>query len=281
MIKRQILDGTNPHAKANGEIPVRGAVRPFADEGQTRPNIFVKIIVLLILATVAGPFVVTLCFVAVLSYSLSYPQEYQMRHALPGVIGPLKDIMYGLVYPAVLGTGLVLLALHIARLNAGVWVIHDSVSSLAVAAGCFYTLSFTALSEGKEERSKLSYRWPAFIVDGIEVALMFCCFYFLGLLSEKETAPDLPFVYGALIVDFIIIQPVWRLVAGIKVFLFFKARVVVTLILLLGGTVSIIYPAKPDLLIHRFVALALVGFVAWYIYLATEFSTISNVPTES
>jgi len=193
-----------------------------------RPFSFGQVIVLFLLITAAGPFAVTLCSVTILLFAFSHPKEYQMRHAPPGIVDPLKDIMYGLGYPAVLGTGLVFLALHIAKLPNGVWAIDDPVSCLAIAAGSFYTLSFTALSETEEEKTKLSYRWPAFIVDVFEVGLMFCCFYFLGLMEGKDAAPNYPIVYGTLIVDVIIVQPVWRLVAGIKVSAYLVDRVVAT-----------------------------------------------------
>ena len=129
-------------------------------------------------AVVVGPFLLLGCGLVVLISALTHAKEFQAKFAPPAIIDPLKDIMYGLIYPAFLGTGLVFFVSHIAREPSLASWLHDSARYPAIAAGFFYTFSFTALSETEEDKARLSYQWPAFFVDWIEVALMFGCFYF-------------------------------------------------------------------------------------------------------
>jgi hypothetical protein len=200
---------------------------------------------------------------AVLLYALTHQKEYQMRHAPAYVVNSLKDMMYGLIYPAVLGTGLVLLVLHMTKEPSATAGFLDPVLYPAIAAGFFYTLSFTALSETAEDKAKLSYQWLPFIVDWFEVGLMFGCFYSLGLLDERVTTPRLMAVYGFLLADVAIIQPIWRLVAGVNIRTFFKARVMVGLALVVGMISSSYPPVHPwvDILI----AAVVIVFVVFYI----------------
>jgi hypothetical protein len=183
--------------------------------------------------------------------------------------------MYGLVYPAVLGTGLVLFATHVARViqkshTTMTSVLQDLSVYPAIAAGFFYVLSFTALSKSAEEKERPSYQWLPFLVDWIEVLLMFSCFYFLRLIDETQQGRPNPFLaYGCLLVDVIVVQPVWRLFAGVNVRTAIGSRVVVGALLTIGMIAEIVRLHHPA--IDRNIAFAVLLFVARYIRRDVEY----------
>jgi hypothetical protein len=220
-------------------------------------------------AVVIGPIVLLSCLLAMLAYALTHAKEFQRKFSPPGIIDPLRDIMYGLIYPAVLGTGLVLLVLHLTRGSSPASWLQDPAVYPAIAAGFFYTFSFTALSETEEDKTRLCYQWFAFFVDWAEVALMFGCFYFLGLMDEKMPGPRLVPVYILLFADVLLVQPVWRLVAGVNVYTFFKARLIVGALLIVG----ILSGAHPQFhpCLDILIASAVVIFVVLYIRRSAEF----------
>lgn len=186
-------------------------------------------------STVFGLFVVPSFFLAMVVDVLSHAGQYQDQEgrARSGIIRPLKDIMYGLIYPAVLGTAVVLSVLRAIK-EPLQGRLHDAALYIAIAAICFYMLSFTSQSEKKEDGTCIAYQWPAFLVDLLEVVLMFLCFYFIGMLDDKITDPYLSPAYLFLLVDVIAVQPLWRLAAGVKVNAFWRFRFVAGITLSLG-----------------------------------------------
>jgi hypothetical protein len=121
----------------------------------------------------------------------------------------LHNIMFGLYYPAVLGTGLVTLNLH------GTY--HDSFPSAlrdpAIQLGAVFLLYFTASFAASFEPPK--YGACAFIFDLIEVALMFLAFYFLRLFESSLVTPQVHGAYVVLVIS-ILLQFAWRWAAGKK-----------------------------------------------------------------
>jgi len=196
--------------------------------------------------------------------------RFQEKHAKSGIIVPARDIMYGMIYPAVLGTGLVLAVLRATKEDSAYSRFHDSALYVAFAAGLFYLFSFTSGSEKKADKTEIAYRWPTFLVDFLEVILMFLCFYFLGLLDDHLVDPRLSPAYGFLLIDVVIIQPVWRLIAGVDVlyYLWFRAIVVIALLagILFGLHSGIIHPW-----IDLLVCLAISSCVFLYIKGTPEF----------
>lgn len=60
--------------------------------------------------------------------------DIQKKYARPGMISSLKDVMYGLIYPAVLGTGMVLAVLRIAKEHSLISWMHDPSLYVGCAA---------------------------------------------------------------------------------------------------------------------------------------------------
>src|SRR5437016_2006814 len=87
--------------------------------------------------------------------------------------GVLHWVMYGLYYPAVLGTGIVE-TLHHANANS-------PAIFVALTAGAFFSLSF-ALALGREH----SYPVGPFLLDVVEVVCMFLCFACLRYIDAPE-----------------------------------------------------------------------------------------------
>jgi hypothetical protein len=160
---------------------------------------------------------------------------FQEKHAKSGIIVPAHDMMYGMIYPAVLGTGLVLAVLRATKEASPYSRFHDSALYVAFAAGLFYSFSFTSGSEKKADKTDIAYRWPTFLFDFLEVILMFLCFYFLGLLDDHVVDPRLSPAYGFLLIDVVIIQPLWRLIAGVDVLDYFWFRAIIAIALIAGG----------------------------------------------
>jgi hypothetical protein len=166
-------------------------------------------------------------------------RDFQQKHARSGIIVPARDIMYGMVYPAVLGTGLVLAVLRAIKEDSTYSRFHDSALYVGLAAGLFYSFSFTSGSEKKDDKTEIAYRWPTFLFDFLEVILMFLCFYFLGLLDDHVADPRLSPTYAVLLIDVVLIQPVWRLVAGVDVLYYFWFRIIVAIALIVGILVGL------------------------------------------
>jgi hypothetical protein len=83
--------------------------------------------------------------------------------------------MQGLYYPAILGSGIVLIMIRISRGHG--WTTDISVY-FAVIFSLFFSLSFLI----NEHTSDKDYGIAAFIIDIVETILVFLAFYFLGFL---------------------------------------------------------------------------------------------------
>jgi hypothetical protein len=199
-----------------------------------------------------------------LAFMLMDVSKFQAKYAKPGIITSLKDIMYGLIYPAVLGTGLVLAVLRATKEPSAYSRLHDPSLYIAVASGAFYVLSFTAPFEMRADKLRIAYRWPAFLIDWCEVALMFLCFYYLGLLDDKVENARLSPAYACLFVDVILIQPLWRLMAGVYVYTEWQSRLVVAVVLA-GGMITGLFGNAVHPWIDAIASLLMFGFVAKYV----------------
>ena len=218
-------------------------------------------------STAFGLFAVPVFLLSMLLDALSHAPEYQERHARSGIIRPLKDIMYGLIYPSVLGTAVVLGVLRAIK-ESPQGRLHDPALYIALAAVFFYVLSFTSQSEKKEDGTCIAYQWPAFLVDLLEVALMFLCFYCIGLLDDKVTDPYLSPAYFFLLADVIAVQPLWRLAAGVKVNAFWRYRFVAGIFLSLGFYAGLCGGPNSPLLhpsVDIFVSFAIVAATLIYV----------------
>ena len=119
----------------------------------------------------------------------------------------LKNLMYGLLYPAVLGTGLVAIA---TRISTHISAAHSGIDNSVVLGSLFlvfFCASFVAADDG-------TYCCKAFLLDVVEVILMFLCFYYLGLFEEDNPKPWMAGAYAT----FMVLQPLqllWREVVGL------------------------------------------------------------------
>ncbi|MGB6191453.1 MAG: hypothetical protein WBF42_03220 [Terracidiphilus sp.] len=208
---------------------------------------------------------------------LTFIARFQEKYARPGIITSLKDIMYGLIYPAVLGTGLVLGVMRIFKERTIEGRVHDPALYVAISACAFYMLSFTASVETRADRTKIAYRLPTFLVDLLEVFLMFACFYSLGLLQDESNPPadsSLSPAYLWLLLDVTIVQFLWRLLAGVDVLVAWKSRLAVAAMLTFGIIAGFLgAPRFPDLHPWSDLAVAVVMgvFVFWYVWTDARF----------
>lgn len=149
-------------------------------------------------------------------------------------LGPLQQLMYGLIYPGVLGTGIVLTAVRAAHEPFGK-VVQDPSVLLGIVAGLFFCASFdSAFYWPADEKGR--YGRMAFLIDVVEVAFMFACFHFLRLFEDptRTVAAYLPAAYAFLAGD-VLLQFLWRWAVGLKKRYRWQMRAFAALILILGA----------------------------------------------
>ena len=129
----------------------------------------------------------------------------------------LKRLMYDLFYPAVLGSGLVSIAIRISAHNSTPDPYIFDRLSLGFLFLIFFCVSFIASDEGV-------YRCKAFLLDIAEVILMFLCFYCLGLFGQDNKEPWMAGAYATFIV-LAPIQVLWRYVVGLDKWYLIELRV--------------------------------------------------------
>lgn len=136
----------------------------------------------------------------------------------------LHAVIYGLYYPAVLGTGLVVALQRISDNS-----IHGAQISVALIAGVFFSLSF-ASAIGFEEK----YTVWALLFDAVEVILMFLCLDCLSLIDISALLPkSIPIAYGILLL-LLIFQLAWRASVNLKVNAFLDLKLIFFALLVAG-----------------------------------------------
>ena len=163
----------------------------------------------------------------------------------------LHALMYGLHYPAVLGTGFVVALL---RITSG--TIHAPAASVSLIVWLFFCLSF-ASAIGFEEK----YNWGAFIVDCIELAGMFACLFALRLMDPALDAPppSVRLAYGILM-GVVVLQFAWRGAMHLQPNLFVDLKI---LFLALLGVGLWLGKCRPDL--HWWIAGAFATLALLYV----------------
>jgi hypothetical protein len=161
-----------------------------------------------------------------------------MQPNAPEVSTPLQQLMYGLIYPAVLGTGIVLVGVRAAHHSSAINALLDPSIQLGLMAGLFFCASFDS-----------AFYWPvgqqghytrrAFGVDVVEVILMFVCFHYLRLFEDpvKLVAPFLPFAYGTLAAD-VLLQFGWRKLVGLDWKYRWLLRLGIAVVLVFGAVLG-------------------------------------------
>lgn len=130
----------------------------------------------------------------------------------------MHQLMYGLVYPAVLGTGMVLTAERITGDGSFSLAFFDPSVQLSIAASLVFAASFVSAfhlqSDVAGKVENLSYNIVALLLDFLEVALMFLCFHFLKLFQAPANPwPNAGMAYLMMVAD-IPLQYVWELAVG-------------------------------------------------------------------
>jgi hypothetical protein len=187
---------------------------------------------------------------------------------------PLRDVMYGLIYPAVLGTGLVLSGQRATKEPSVVAALTDPALWAAAAAGLFFSASFASVFEDPQKTSEKGewYGWGPFFIDSVEVVLMFACFYFLGLFEVPNVpAPMLYWAYGLLIAE-IWWQCLWRKSVGLKPMRLWGMKVGVSIVLAIG----LIYGTE-DPLSNIVVSLLVALFVVIYVFVDPRYRKIPRM----
>lgn len=119
----------------------------------------------------------------------------------------LKNLMQGLYYPAVTGTGLVLVLYRGTRHETLLSALSDFALIYGTLFVAWFSLSFTKISLVPDR----NYTLFEFSLDLVEVALTFGMFYAIGLFSmDQIIVPRLDRMYGLLVI-LTIAQALWRL----------------------------------------------------------------------
>jgi len=153
---------------------------------------------------------------------------------------PYHQLMYGLLYPGVLGTGIVLTGVRAAHDLSLSHALLDPAIHVAVTATVFFMASFVSAFYWPPPSAHAAhipgYSKGAFVFDLAEIVLMFICFQCVGLFELPEiVAPRLLPAYTALAID-VLLQLPWRWAAGIADwYKLWPLRCLVVAILMAGG----------------------------------------------
>jgi hypothetical protein len=177
----------------------------------------------------------------------------------PAVQTPLQQLMYGLIYPAVLGTGIVLTGVRGAHDGSFFNALLDPSIQLGFIAGLFFCASFDSAFYWPPRQSGHYSAW-AFGVDFIEVVLMFICFHYLRLFELPEKPlPNLRVAYAMLAAD-VVLQYGWRWVVGLDWKYKGRLRGLVALALIAGSIWGDHTPA-----VNLVITAIVTGFVFYYV----------------
>jgi hypothetical protein len=146
----------------------------------------------------------------------------------------LHWLMYGLYYPAVLGTAIVVALQHTAASS-----IHGPALAVATTAGAFFSLSFASAMGFEKE-----YGFGAFVLDAMEVFGMFACFAFLELVEFPQSGHLPAWVVPSTRVAYIILlgvvlfQLAWRKVMELQTDAFLDLKLILGLLLVAGAVLG-------------------------------------------
>jgi hypothetical protein len=138
-------------------------------------------------------------------------------------------LMYGLYYPAILGTAIVFTLQHLATGK-----VEYPVFFVALTAGAFFSISFGSAFNKEEE-----YSLAPFLLDALEIFEMIVCFLFLKLVDPIPNRLEhyLPFLPGAYLTLMfaVVVQLEWRRRMGLRWNAFIDLKSVLLVLLALGA----------------------------------------------
>jgi hypothetical protein len=146
------------------------------------------------------------------------------------------SLVYGLYYPAVLGTGIVVALLRAAKNTIQDPAISVSVA-VAVTAGVFFSLSFAA-AEGFEDK----YGPFPFFLDVVEVIAMFACLYSLGFIDISSPVQRPATVAYAILLALVVLQLFRRNAVNLNWDACLDLKIMVVLSLSIGAIAGNKYP---------------------------------------
>src|SRR5436305_988158 len=112
-----------------------------------------------------------------ISYAASRSREVMNRR-----FNPLWTLMQGLYYPAVLGTGLVLLINKFTVYK----LFSNAATDLSIYFGVLILIYFSVSFLVNQTISQSNYGSLAFLTDITEIILIFFMFYFLGFFDPSN-----------------------------------------------------------------------------------------------
>ncbi len=143
-----------------------------------------------------------------------------------------KNLMQGLYYPAVLGTGMVIVLFRM--------TLHPSIGSALTDFGLYFGVFFLGLFSGCflaiSDVPAEEYGLGKFVIDLLEVGLMFLAYYWAGLFdTNKIQILNLPAIYLVL-ASAVILQQIWSaLTTALRSRQLWKVRIVTLAVLFLGA----------------------------------------------
>jgi len=123
----------------------------------------------------------------------------------------LKKLIQALYYPAVLGTGFVLLLNKLVIQPAASVVVADVTNHFAVLLILFFSIAYLVNDSVPVD----SYGVLPFVLDLAEIAMVFLCFFYLGFMQpDKPDAVNLSRFYFALAIV-PCLQQCWNVAVGL------------------------------------------------------------------
>lgn len=165
------------------------------------------------------------------------------------VSNKLHKLMYELLYPAILGSALYSVVNHFAlHLEC-----HDQYVYIRLSLGGLFTAFFCA--SALTTYDKENYGYIAFVMDLIEVFLMYLCFYFLGFFPQDGSLYLEPeFISAHLtIIALLFTQLIWRHSVNLEAFELFELRLILCVLLIISMALG--YEVTPVLSILAFLCI--------------------------
>jgi len=123
-----------------------------------------------------------------------------------------KRLMQALYYPAVLGTGLVLFLNKLATVRSPLFGFSDASNYFGLIMLAYFSSTYIV----NEDVPDKVYAGAPFVLDIVEIVLVFLCFSYLGFLEPtKPEAVRFKYFYVCL-AAIPVVQQLWNLAVGVR-----------------------------------------------------------------